>query len=146
VYLTSIESEFRRRMNEGIGGGRPLHDSPGPNALARFDRDVLSQTAVTHFIVQLGVTMSLPWMPPRKSLSSRSSRSVGNSLSALGGYQDANLRDHGFLFSRGSYTPIDPPSSISTRVYKINPQGDIVGDYVVDDVTPPQGFLLTRRR
>ena len=41
-------------LNEGIAGGRLLHDSLGPNALARFDRDVLSQTAVTHVMVQLG--------------------------------------------------------------------------------------------
>lgn len=41
-------------LNEGIGGGRLLHDSLGPNGLARFDRDVLAQTGVTHLIVQLG--------------------------------------------------------------------------------------------
>jgi len=41
-------------LNEGIAGGRLLHDSLGPNALARFDRDVLAQTGVTHIIVQLG--------------------------------------------------------------------------------------------
>jgi lysophospholipase L1-like esterase len=41
-------------LNEGISGGRILHDSVGPNALARFDRDVLAQTGVTHVIVQLG--------------------------------------------------------------------------------------------
>src|SRR3989442_347700 len=42
-------------LNEGIAGGRLLHDSLGPNALARFDRDVLSQTGVTNVIVGLGV-------------------------------------------------------------------------------------------
>lgn len=41
-------------LNQGIAGGRILHDSVGPNALARFDRDVLAQTGVTHVIVQLG--------------------------------------------------------------------------------------------
>jgi lysophospholipase L1-like esterase len=41
-------------VNEGIAGGRLLHDSLGPNALARFDRDVLSQTGVKYVIVQLG--------------------------------------------------------------------------------------------
>jgi lysophospholipase L1-like esterase len=41
-------------LNEGIAGGRLLHDSLGPNALARFDRDVLAQTGVTHVIVELG--------------------------------------------------------------------------------------------
>jgi lysophospholipase L1-like esterase len=41
-------------LNEGIAGGRLLHDSLGPNALARFDRDVLAQTGVSYVIVQLG--------------------------------------------------------------------------------------------
>jgi lysophospholipase L1-like esterase len=41
-------------LNEGIAGSRLLHDSLGPNALARFDRDVLAQTGVTHVIVQMG--------------------------------------------------------------------------------------------
>jgi lysophospholipase L1-like esterase len=41
-------------LNEGIAGNRLLHDSLGPNASARFDRDVLAQTGVTHVIVQVG--------------------------------------------------------------------------------------------
>jgi lysophospholipase L1-like esterase len=41
-------------LNQGIAGGRLLHDSLGPSGLARFDRDVLAQTGVTHVIVQLG--------------------------------------------------------------------------------------------
>src|SRR5260370_28280127 len=41
-------------VNKGIAGSRILHDSLGPNALARFDRDTLASTGVTHVIVQLG--------------------------------------------------------------------------------------------
>jgi lysophospholipase L1-like esterase len=41
-------------VNKGIAGNRILHDSLGPDALARFDRDVLASTGVTHVIVQLG--------------------------------------------------------------------------------------------
>jgi lysophospholipase L1-like esterase len=41
-------------LNEGIAGGRLLRDSLGPSGLARFDRDVLAQTGVTHVIVQMG--------------------------------------------------------------------------------------------
>ena len=37
-----------------LAGSRLLHDSLGANALARFYRDVLSQTGVTHVLVQLG--------------------------------------------------------------------------------------------
>jgi lysophospholipase L1-like esterase len=41
-------------LNEGLAGNRLLHDGLGPNGLARFDRDVLAQTGVTHVIVQAG--------------------------------------------------------------------------------------------
>jgi lysophospholipase L1-like esterase len=41
-------------LNEAISGNRVLHDGLGPNGLARFDRDVLAQTGVTHVIVLLG--------------------------------------------------------------------------------------------
>jgi lysophospholipase L1-like esterase len=42
-------------LNLGIGGNRVLLDGLGPNALARFERDVLSQAGVTHVIVLEGV-------------------------------------------------------------------------------------------
>ena len=42
-------------VNGGIGGGRVLEDGVGPNALARFDRDVLAQPGVTHVTVLEGV-------------------------------------------------------------------------------------------
>lgn len=38
-------------LNVGIGGNRVLHDNTGPNALARFDRDVLGQSGVQYMIV-----------------------------------------------------------------------------------------------
>jgi lysophospholipase L1-like esterase len=42
-------------LDVGIAGNRVLHDIIGPNALARFDRDVLVQTGVTHVIVLEGI-------------------------------------------------------------------------------------------
>ena len=42
-------------LNHGIGGNHLLTDGLGPNALARFDRDVLVQTAVQYAIVLEGV-------------------------------------------------------------------------------------------
>jgi lysophospholipase L1-like esterase len=41
--------------NQGIGGNHLLTDGLGPNALARFDRDVLARTAVRWVIVFEGV-------------------------------------------------------------------------------------------
>jgi lysophospholipase L1-like esterase len=42
-------------LNHGIGGGRVLNDGLGPNAMARFDRDVIAQTGVKYLIVLEGV-------------------------------------------------------------------------------------------
>jgi lysophospholipase L1-like esterase len=47
-------------LNQGITGNRLLHDWAvltqfGPNALERFDRDVLAQTGVTHVIMHIGI-------------------------------------------------------------------------------------------
>jgi lysophospholipase L1-like esterase len=38
-------------LNQGIGGNRILHDTSGPSALARFDRDVLAQTGVKYLVI-----------------------------------------------------------------------------------------------
>ena len=42
-------------LNAGIGGNRVLNEGNGPSALARFDRDVIAQTGVTHVIVFEGI-------------------------------------------------------------------------------------------
>jgi len=42
-------------VDEGIAGNRVLHDFIGPNALARFDRDVLTQAGVAYVTVLLGI-------------------------------------------------------------------------------------------
>jgi len=42
-------------LNQGIGGNHLLTDGTGPNALARFDRDVLAQPAVRYLIVLEGI-------------------------------------------------------------------------------------------
>ncbi len=53
-------------VNEGIGGNRILHDGMGVNALARFDRDVLSQPGVTGLILLEGINdIGWPHMKPR---------------------------------------------------------------------------------
>ncbi|OYX04263.1 MAG: GDSL family lipase [Caulobacter vibrioides] len=42
-------------LNLGIGGNRVLADGLGPSGVSRFDRDVLSQSGVTHLILLEGV-------------------------------------------------------------------------------------------
>jgi lysophospholipase L1-like esterase len=59
VLAARMQAEKSTRMlgvlNEGIGGNRLLLDGLGPNALARFDRDVLAQAGVRAVIVLEGV-------------------------------------------------------------------------------------------
>jgi peptidoglycan/xylan/chitin deacetylase (PgdA/CDA1 family) len=52
---TSMEKRVLGVLNQGIGGNRLLLDGLGPNALARFDHDVLEQTGVRYLIVLEGV-------------------------------------------------------------------------------------------
>ena len=42
-------------LNQGIAGNRVLSDGLGISALARFERDVLSQPAVSHVIILIGI-------------------------------------------------------------------------------------------
>jgi lysophospholipase L1-like esterase len=53
-------------LNQGIGGNHLLTDGLGPNVLARFDRDVLAQTAVRYVIVLEGINDlgGLEWSGP----------------------------------------------------------------------------------
>ncbi|WHO40577.1 SGNH/GDSL hydrolase family protein [Sphingobium sp. AP49] len=57
--IDRLQADPKRRdiavVNQGIGGNRLLNDGLGPNALARFDRDVLAQPGVTHLILLEGV-------------------------------------------------------------------------------------------
>lgn len=54
LRATSDRSEIAV-LNAGIGGNRLLSDGLAANALARFDRDVLTPPGVTHLIVLEGV-------------------------------------------------------------------------------------------
>lgn len=55
ILAQRLQADKRLRnlgvLNLGIGGNRVLHDNTGPSALARFDRDVLSQAGVKYLII-----------------------------------------------------------------------------------------------
>ncbi|KQV58358.1 MULTISPECIES: SGNH/GDSL hydrolase family protein [unclassified Caulobacter] len=55
ALMTRLKGKNIGVLNLGIGGNRVLLDGLGPNALARFERDVLSQAGVTHVILLEGV-------------------------------------------------------------------------------------------
>lgn len=55
ALMTRLKGKNIGVLNLGIGGNRVLLDGLGPNAVARFERDVLSQAGVTHVILLEGV-------------------------------------------------------------------------------------------
>jgi lysophospholipase L1-like esterase len=59
ILAARLQADPRTRgvgvLNLGIGGNRLLLDGTGPNALARFERDVLAQAGLRHVIVLEGV-------------------------------------------------------------------------------------------
>jgi lysophospholipase L1-like esterase len=81
----------RSVLNQGIGGNRLLHDGLGPNALARFDRDVLAQPGVRYVIVLEGINDIGTF-----GLQGESPKSAHDDLVAriIGAYQQIVLRAH----------------------------------------------------
>ena len=74
-------------VDQGIAGNRVLHDLVGPNALARFDRDVLAQAGVGYVIVLLGINdigRSTTGQPPQPV----------NAEEIIGGYRQMITRAH----------------------------------------------------
>jgi lysophospholipase L1-like esterase len=59
VLAARLQGNVRTRglavLNTGIGGNRVLLDGAGPNALSRFDRDVLAQPGVRFLILLEGI-------------------------------------------------------------------------------------------
>ncbi len=52
---TTVAGQHVAVINEAAGGNRVLHDGLGPNALARFDRDILATSGVRWLVVFEGV-------------------------------------------------------------------------------------------
>jgi lysophospholipase L1-like esterase len=59
VLAERLQADPRTRrmavLNHGVGGGRVLNDGAGPNALARFERDVLAMPGARYVLVLEGV-------------------------------------------------------------------------------------------
>lgn len=91
-------------LNVGIGGNRVLLDGLGPNALARFDRDVLGQSRVRTLILLEGVndlgvlTRDAPASPEAHQALVRD---------VIAAYQQivARAHDHGVRVIGGAITP-----------------------------------------
>ncbi|HEV2273409.1 MAG TPA: SGNH/GDSL hydrolase family protein [Acidobacteriaceae bacterium] len=78
-------------LNQGIGGNHLLTDGLGPNALARFDRDVLAQAGVRWLIVFEGVN-DLGGLSRKGAVSSAEHRALVDRL--LSAYEQMIVRAH----------------------------------------------------
>jgi len=69
---------------------------------------------------------------------------ISPSRRAVGVYQDAAGRFHGFIVDRHwKFGTIDYPGAALTRAFGINPRGDVVGNYA-DSANRIHGFLASR--
>jgi lysophospholipase L1-like esterase len=113
--LSSKGARFLSVLNEGIGGNRLLLDGLGPNALARFDRDVLAQQGVHYLIVQEGINDIGTF-----GLGGNRSKSAHHELvhRIIGAYEQIVLRAHahGILVFGGTLSPF-----VDSTFYKPGP-------------------------
>jgi len=89
-------------LNEGIGGNRLLRDGNGPNALARFDRDVIAQTGARWLVILEGVNDLGTAVEPRKRGGSfATAKDIIAALDQL----IVRARAHGLKVFGGTITP-----------------------------------------
>jgi lysophospholipase L1-like esterase len=96
-------------LNAGIGGNRLLNNAPadfafaGPNALARFERDVLAQPGITHVILFEGINdIGMPAL----SGDSAESVSADELITGLGQLVERS-HEHGIVAYGATITPFD---------------------------------------
>ena len=92
-------------LNEGISGNRLLHDVAGPNALARFDRDVLAQDGVRYLIVLEGIN-DIGWPRIRGGKYAGEVVSAGDIIAALRQIAE-RAHAHGIRVFGGTLTPFE---------------------------------------
>jgi len=91
-------------LNHGIGGNRLLQDGLGPNALARFDRDVLAQAGVRTLIVLEGIN-DLGTLTREHPVSPEDHTQLQQALIAAYGQIIARAHAHGIKVIGATITP-----------------------------------------
>lgn len=91
-------------INAGIGGNRLLLDGSGANALARFDRDVLSQSGVGYVIVLEGVN-DLGMLTKDAPATPEAHTAIVSELKAAYLQMIAKAHSHGMKIYGGTITP-----------------------------------------
>lgn len=104
-------------LNQGIGGNRILSDPPaefpffGPNALARFDREVLAMPGATHLIVFEGINdIGAPVTPDDPAQPVTADQLIAG-LRQLA----ERAHEHGLMVYGATITPCEGANYISAR-------------------------------
>ena len=92
-------------VNEGISGDRVLTDRMGDNALARFDRDVVSQPRADTVVLMMGIN-DIGW--PGTVLSPKN-EVAPSADEIIAGYKQliARAHDHGLKIIGATLTPFE---------------------------------------
>jgi lysophospholipase L1-like esterase len=93
-------------LNQAAGGNRILHDSLGPNAFSRIDRDVLAQPGVKYAMIFEGVN-DIGVAGPDVS----SQAEIGDQLIMAFQQIAARIQAVGILFGGATITPFGTPAS-----------------------------------
>ncbi len=96
-------------LNQGIGGNRILDDGLGPNALARFNRDVLAPGGVRYLIVHEGINDLGTFVGDPRHTEADHAALVAR---IIGAYRQMIERAHahGITVIGGTLTPFDGPT------------------------------------
>jgi lysophospholipase L1-like esterase len=125
-------------LNEGIGGNRLLLDGLGPNALARFDRDVLAQAGARYLIVLEGIN-DIGMFGLSSSEETSQAQSAHDALvhRIIAGYEQIVMRAHahGIRVFGGTLTPF-----MGSTFYKPGPLGEADRETVNRWVRTPGHF------
>lgn len=91
-------------LNAGISGGRVLKNHMGPNALARFDRDVLNQPDITSVVLLMGIN-DISW--PGSTLEPNEPATQAEAL--IAGYRQliARAKSRGVRIVGATLTPFE---------------------------------------
>ncbi len=91
-------------INAGISGGRVLKNHMGPNALARFDRDVLGQPGITSVVLLMGIN-DISW--PGSTLEPNEPPTQADAL--IAGYRQliARAKSRGVRIVGATLTPFE---------------------------------------
>ena len=114
----AVPSRFLAVLNQGIGGNRLLLDGLGPNALARFDRDVLAEAGVRYLIVLEGINDIGTSGLAGSTVQAAHERLVHSIIAA---YEQIVLRahGHGIRVYGGTLTPF-----AGSAYYKLGPTSE----------------------